>query len=423
MERVISSQEKSKLTTLDKIYVWGIIIISSNFLGLYQKIAPITQIYFTDMIAIALLCISALYLFLHARGIHFVIFKRTHTRLYAQFFLLITIMEIFFSYMRYGEVQSFVSTIREAIIPLAIVVTFFSLKRIVEREGVEYLIQVMIIIAVICSCVAIIAYVLLDTTGNIFFNLDVNNYSFYRYNKPHFMIGAMIVVPATLFSWILVLNRNREFLTILELVLGLFHIIFIGKTRTLIAFTLITMIIVYTYITKKSKNFKIAIICTCVIIFFILQGSMLIETISLLFTDNSVTFRLNAIEFYLAQVVKHPLFGMGFIGSTNEALKTLLYGPKNQFYRTDVGFVGFINEFGLAGAVWFISLVFYACRVVKRALKADGLKNDAMFAWVFLIYIVISSINLFSVDGFRIIYTPLLLLLLRNLEVSNKNVV
>lgn len=423
MDRLARTREGRLLTTVDKIYLWGIIIISSNCFGLYQKIEPLTQIYFTDMITIVLLCSSTLYLCLHLRGIRFVLFKSTHTRKFAQTLLLITLAETVLSFVRYGEVQSFVSTIRESIVPLAIVATFFSLKKIVERDGIEYLIYVIIITSIICSCIAILAYVLLDTTGNNFFNLDVENYSFYRYNKPHFMIGAMIVVPATLFSWILRLNKNKDYLTVLSLILGLFHIIIIGKTRTLIAFTLITMIIVYIYITKKSKNFKIVVMVACVFVYLILEKNMLIESISVLFTDNSVTFRLNAIEFYLDQVAKHPLFGMGFIGRSNESLKHLLYGPKNQYYRTDVGFVGFMNEFGLVGAIWFINLVIYACRVVKRVLKNNGLKNDAMFAWVFLIFIVISSINLFSVDPFRIIYLPLILVLLRNLESKDKNMI
>lgn len=79
----------------------------------------------------------------------------------------------------------------------------------------------------------------------------------------------------------------------------------------------------------------------CVILFVVVESTV-INSLATLFSDNSVTFRINAIGFYIEQIKTRPLFGMGFIGRGNILLKTLLYGPKTQYYRTDVGFIRFL---------------------------------------------------------------------------------
>lgn len=408
----------NRLTKVDKAYLWISIIVASNFFGLYQKIAPVTQVYFTDMIAIVLLILSLIYSFIHPSNWKFVLYKKLGTESLMQCFFLITIIEILLGVFYYGDQQSFFSTFKEACVPLAMVTLFFSWRNIVKRRGMEYIINTIIKVSIICSVLAIIAYVLLDKTGNNFFNLDVNNYSFYRYNKPHFMMGSMVVVPAIIFAWVKQLGGCREKYNIIAIILNLIHIIIIGKTRTLITFIVIILIITYIYTTKKSKNLKLCVTLLCVILFVVVEGSTVINSLATLFSDNSVTFRINAIGFYIEQIKTRPLFGMGFIGRGNILLKTLLYGPKTQYYRTDVGFIGFINEFGFIGGIWFLVLMIYAYKKVRNALKKNGIPQIIAYTESFFLFLVISSINLFAIDGFRLIYLPLFISLINCIENS-----
>lgn len=405
----------SRLPMIDKIFVWSSIVIASNFFGLYQKIAPLTQIYFTDMISFCLCAICGIYLLLNYQK-KLVIYKRLRTESLAQTLLVITFIEVLLTTVYYSDNQSFVATVKEALMPLGVALLFFSWRKIADHGGLNYLIKTILKVSIVCSCFAIIAYLLLEKAGNNFFNLDVSNYSFYRYNKPHFMIGSMIVVPATIFAWMNLINRNRNRLNVATVALGMIHIVIIGKTRTLIAFTLMTMVVTYIYLTKKSKNLKLMVAICCGIGFVGIEASTIVKTIGELFLDNSVTFRLRAIEFYLDQVWKRPLFGMGFIGSGNEALKYTLYGPQMQFYRTDVGFIGFLNEFGIIGALWFFILMAYAIKLVTRSLKRNDAYEEKLYAWGMVFFVGVSAVNLFFVDVFRIVYAPLLLVLIYSLE-------
>lgn len=411
---------RNRLASIDKIYIWACIIVASNFFGLYQKIAPITQIYFTDMIAMTLLALSLGYLFIHLSNLKLVLYKKLNTKSLMQSFLFIIIIEIMLGILRYGAKQSIMMTIKEAFVPLAMVAIFFSWEIILKHKGIEYIINTLIKVSIVCSVFAIIAYILLDKTGNNFFNLDVNNYSFYRYNKPHFMIGSMIVVPAMIFAWVNQLEGCKEKYNIIAVVLNFIHIIVIGKTRTLITFIIITLVIIYIYTTKKSKKFKLCVTFVCVVLFAIIEGSTIVTSIAVLFADNSVTFRINAINYYMNQIKSYPLFGMGFIGQGNNLLQTLLYGPKMQYYRTDVGFIGFINEYGLVGGTWFILLIIYAYKKLKLAVKKIGKNKIVTYAASFLFFLVISSINLFAIDGFRLVYLPLLMSLISYIEYSIK---
>lgn len=407
---------QNRLANVDKIYIWISIIVASNFFGLYQKIAPITQVYFTDMIAIVLLILSLIYLFIHPSNRKIVLYKKLGTESLMQCFFLITIIEIILGIFYYGDQQSVFTTFKEACGSLAMVTIFFSWRNIVRRKGLEYIINTLIKVSLICSIFAIIAYILLDKTGNNFFNLDINNYSFYRYNKPHFMMGSMVVVPAIIFAWIKQLEGCKEKYNTIAIILNLIHIIIIGKTRTLITFIVITLTIAYIYTTKKSKNFKLCVTLLCIISFIIVEGSTIINSLAILFSDNSVTFRINAIGYYIEQIKTRPLFGMGFIGRGNVLLKTLLYGPKTQYYRTDVGFIGFINEYGLIGGTWFVILIIYTYKKLKLALKRIGKTQIVAYAESFLLFLVISSINLFAIDGFRLIYLPLFMSLINYIE-------
>lgn len=408
---------KHYLSKTNKVYVWIYILVASDFFGLYQKIAPFTNIYFTDMIAVLLLFFSLVFFISKEKRKYFIIHKKIRTESFVQFFLILAILETIVSLIHYCKYQSLFDTIKKAVLPFAIVALFYSLREIANTSGILYIINVIIKVSFICSVVAITAYLLLETSGNNFFNLDINNYSFYRYNKPHFMIGSMITIPGTIFAWqkCIKCKNNRKIIDILTLVLGLIHIIYIGKTRTLIAYLIMTMLITFIYNNKRTRNIKLFFVS--ILMSFILL--IKIDTFIILFTklllDNSVTYRLNGIKFYLNQLGKYPLLGMGFINSNNPVTKVLLYGPNNQYYRTDVGFIGFINEFGIIGGIWFVTLLFYAYKIMKKTNTINS-NEIVIYTWGFLIFLILSSVSLFSVDPFRIFYMPLFLILLEYVE-------
>lgn len=405
---------KNKKNYGTKFYIWITIIVGANFFGLYQILAPITQIYFTDMICLVLFPISLIYLFHNSNGV-IVIDYHISARTFTYLFLLIALVEIILSGLRYREYQSGFELIKESLVPITIIVLSFAWHKAANIVAVEYIIQVLEKVAIICSVMGIVAYVLLDKFSNNFLNLDITEFSFYRYGKPHFMIGAMVVVPALLFSAVKIINKKADSLDYVCFIFGMVHVVGIGKTRTLIVYIFITILITYVFKTNRTSAVKIVVVIMAISVYITMEASILIQNARIMFEDNSLVYRLEAIEYYLKQLMNHPLFGMGFISSGNVNLQSLLSGIHHRFYRSDVGFIGFINQYGCIGGFWYICMIIYLFKVYKRN-KYLGNNLTNKYLGTFLLFIVLSSTNLSAFDSFRIIYYPILFLLVSEKE-------
>lgn len=403
-----------KLT--EKLFLWSIIIISSSFFGLYNTIYNYTQIYYTDAIGILIIVISFMYGLCHFSSLSIKIPKKRKVDRYAYLFLLWIFIEIIVTYFRYSNTQNIVVTIKESIFCIAPMLAYFQFREVISKqEKLEYFIDILIKVATICSVVAIMALIVYTRTGNNIAGLDVDNYSFIRNGRGHFMIGSMVVIPATIFLWCRIVNGNYRFRYFVALFINMVHIIYVGQTRMVIATTLFTMIIAYVIVSRRSKGIKVTLLLLSAILLVIGEYHTIQIGLDKLLGDNSVIYRMQGISFYIDQVIHNPIFGMGFISSSNTSLSSLLYGPLNIFYRTDVGFVGFINCLGIIGGIWYISFLLYA---LKRIVNARRKMKQRMYVYSFsfVFFIIVSSINLFPIDGFRILYFPLLMTMIYIVE-------
>lgn len=400
------------MNRLTRSFLYLTMIASSSMFGFYSLLFSGNGVYFTDATAIGILFLSTTYFVLRGK---LRIYKDTESKA-ASAFLLIVVAELIYSYLSYSTVQSVRDTLKESIYYISMVLFYYALRDSLKSENDLYnAITCVIDVGVICSIIAIISYVLLDRFGINILNMDTSGYSFIRYGKPHYMVGSMVVIPAALFQFIRIINAKQKN-EIWKFLLLLTHIIIVGKTRTVIFFTIASMLFYYVFFYGKSikRVYKTIVLFLFAIVFVMVEMQEIMGTITSLLADNSVSFRLNAIEFYLQQIANKPILGMGFLSATSPMTAKMLYGPRGQFYRTDVGIVGFLDCFGLLGLVFFICVIWCAYKIIKNNKKSrlNG------YLSIFTLYIVMSAVNLFFMDSFRLIYMPFELILMHIVRTS-----
>lgn len=395
-----------------KIYVWSVAIICSQFIGLYNIVSPITQIYYTEMISVLLILISllAIIFFLHGKiriGI------KNKTDLIFLALVILCFAEIVHTSIIYHGMQTLTTTIKEALHYLSAFLVYVVLLNLTNgKADILYFIRVIIKISFLCSLMALIAFVLLELGDINILRLNTDSYSFYSRGSARFNIGMMIYIPGMMFSLVNMIKKCGSKLDTLTILLGFLHVIIISKTRSLFVWILLALIL-YTYIGKLNRKKIIGLFFFAFIISYgVVYLPSIINGIQILAEDASFAYRLGAIEFYLGQLKDHPLLGMGLIGATNNALGDLLYGPLNRFYRVDVGIVGFVNGFGIIGLYWLLSYILNAFKTLRQHKECESylFREYSLLLFVFL---VLASSNLLFMNSGLIFEMIILTYLIR----------
>ena len=122
--------------------------------------------------------------------------------------------------------------------------------------------------------------------------------------------------------------------------------------------------------------------------------------------DYGLLNRSEAIVFYLNQFIHKPMFGMGYIGTDRSSVTSLLlYGPNGNYYRGDLGVIGLIDEYGIAGLIWTLYFLY--------GIYCMG-KNTTIYAQIIrfvVFYYVISLVNLSFMDSERLLFVGITILL------------
>lgn len=125
-----------------------------------------------------------------------------------------------------------------------------------------------------------------------------------------------------------------------------------------------------------------------VILFASLKFDSIFSSISSYFEDDAgIMIRFKTIEYYWNHILEKPLFGYGFITANRQtATYSIMSGIGGYYFRDDVGIVGFLDQFGFLGGVWFISLVVNMLKYGKRASR-NKLFGQYLF-WIGILFIL-----------------------------------
>ena len=246
--------------------------------------------------------------------------------------------------------------------------------------------------SLVCSAIAIVSFLLFNL-----FQLDILNLRaagiVIRNGTIRFQVGGAVMLTGIIISFTRILGKTNSRLDFINVIAGMFHIIAIYKTRTVIFYMLVTVAI-YILMQKRFNKLLRGLIILAIIVLMVL-AVVSTDTINTsiagyLNADAGVLMRYRAIEFYMNQFYEHPIFGMGLISSSTSINGwQLLYGPEGRFYRSDVGIIGVLNALGIVGLIWVI----YFFTIIYKALKS---KKDGYALMIKSItnYLLVSMVNL-----------------------------
>ena len=156
---------------------------------------------------------------------------------------------------------------------------------------------------------------------------------------------------------------------------------------------------------RQSSTMLIRLLCWFLIGFLLvasvsLSDSLTTSAYALFYGDAGIAVRFRAIRHYLSHFYEYPLTGVGLI-SASKSLPgwQVLYGPYGQYYRSDVGLIGLMSQFGMLGLLWAAGFLWGGFR---RARKSRGLYGR--FVWMLLTFLTVSLVNLSFLDPGRCMY-------------------
>ena len=188
-----------------------------------------------------------------------------------------------------------------------------------------------------------------------------------------------------------------------NLTLGLINVLFISKTRTAMLYLGLTFF--WMAMTEKRVHPLLKILSFFLIYLLLVAAVALSDRLipavrAYMEQDPGIMVRFRAIDHYLAQFRAYPLTGIGLISNSKSIPGwELLYGPRGQYYRSDVGAVGLINEFGLLGLFW---VIWFLLSSFRRAGRSSAVLPRVIRSLV--VFLTVSMVNLSMMDPGRCMY-------------------
>lgn len=138
---------------------------------------------------------------------------------------------------------------------------------------------------------------------------------------------------------------------------------------------------------KRFKKMILVIVLCAVALVSFIKGVVN----GLISNDVGLQVRVEAYSYYLNQFSHKPLLGMGLIDPTASAKnKVLVSGVRanglSQYYLDDIGFIGFVNQFGIAG----ICLFLYLIKIMNRLTRYNSNNLIVENLLLFVVYIIMN---------------------------------
>ncbi|WP_235805600.1 hypothetical protein [Liquorilactobacillus oeni] len=215
-----------------------------------------------------------------------------------------------------------------------------------------------------------------------------------------------------------VIAQNKlVFNNFLPICVEFFYLIFVSQTRVYIIVDTILFAVTLLILLYKYSKVEFIILLTFMIIIFIVGTFALI----IWFTEGSrqvsYSVRMDAIRYYLGEVPKGSIFGIGFPNtqwSTDVLHGNLLNFLGYEYYLDDVGIIGFYTVFGISGILIIILFIAKFITVVYKGYNKD-------VTVILLLFVCLTSISLFMFNVQRIVYLPFIFVLVNYFASNNSD--
>lgn len=389
---------------ISKAYIFAVLLCLSDFLGFYKFLPLGSSLYKWDLIYAYILIFSIIFILLKA-GKENVSFWTKKIKYSIIGLMVLTLIEILLSSLNYK--QSAFMLMKEASYNIVFAVMLYSFS-IINFSFItkEWLCKKIVLFSVLSSFSAILFFVLYSAFS---FNPLQLSENVTRNGTIRFGIGTGIVILALIISFTKFLNKSATKLDVINILLGTIQIYYVNKTRSIILFLIILFCIIILKTKRTNNLLKISLfllISVSVILVFFGNQYFAAYINDYVNNDYGLLNRSEAIVFYLNQFIHKPMFGMGYIGTDRSSVTSLLlYGPNGNYYRGDLGVIGLIDEYGIAGLIWTLYFLY--------GIYCMG-KNTTIYAQIIrfvVFYYVISLVNLSFMDSERLLFVGITILL------------
>lgn len=321
--------------------------------------------------------------------------------------LFFVIMLIFISCRKYQ--QPLFSSITASYYFFILIFYFVLRKYFNDESSMNFITEATIYTGTIYSAVLIVQG-FVYSKGIELLNIGINGL---RVEDSAFLFNIVrIKAPADFISFTIVIilikiltsHRHRYSLWC-YLAINLVYIIVVSQTRVYILIDLaLAGIVILLLISNISYRLSIfsTLVIICIAIFI---SASLFTSFTVGSRQMSYSVRLDAIKFFLSEVPKGTLFGIGF---PNTVMNTgLLHGDLltilgYQYYLDDVGIIGFYTIFGWAS---ILVVLLFTISFIRSFLNSE----HRSIIFLILFYVIATSTTLLLLNVQRILYLPLLL--------------
>ncbi|WP_349612469.1 hypothetical protein [Lactiplantibacillus plantarum] len=230
---------------------------------------------------------------------------------------------------------------------------------------------------------------------------------FTRYQSPaDFVFFASILLSVTVLLKIRKINISFY---ILQLIM-LSYIFFVSQVRTYFLISIAFLLVILGAFLIKRFGYLIPIVGLIFIIIFLGILYLIIDKLGFFHGDriSSMLVRTEAIPYYLSQMFKNIIFGIGFPDVHSNYY--LIHGFSNIygasiFYIEDTGIFGIIGVFGIMALIYLICFF----KEIGKAMMMT--KNKIQFGLVFIVLIGLFP-TLIPLNATRIIFMGFYLIIL-----------
>lgn len=294
----------------------------------------------------------------------------------------LTFVEIVYSYVNYP--QSIQSVIKMSYFHFGLCVYFVLIALINSKEKLNILKYSLIVFCTFCNIYQIIYFVLYSTSWHPYFYL------------------ALLSMPVAISYFIYGMHKK---LTCLNLFTTVICVFFIGENTAIrIAFVVVIVCTVTSYFINKIKGHNNKMLMNAILFMVIaisILGGLLGGYIeSMLSSEVGNQIRIYAMEYYWKRFLDSHLLGMGFVDpNSSKELYNFVHGGISplggisQYYIEDVGVIGYIGQFGMAGMFVLIWIVKRFYDSVKQMRDIFYYENLGMFAMFFVMFLSLMPTN------------------------------
>ncbi len=252
--------------------------------------------------------------------------------------------------------QRFITTIFPQRYLIIIFFSYFTIYRLIEKNKMTiYQLFKTITVCAKAELIVFMVQFLMSFSNVIFLQCVVKT----RYGLPRYYIDGTILMLFLIHEFVSITNGKFKTSSICWLGAALVFFLAMCQTRMIILGILV-MIFMFFITWKTTIKRKILITIVFILVFAFLWDTPIFQDTLSLGGDESISantrdIREEASLFYMKEMSKHPVFGLGYPNSVYaDALRGVEYG----YYLNDNGIFAFIYIYGGLGVLWLLMMYY-----------------------------------------------------------------